>query len=444
MKMHELDLNGLLSREFHCPCGKTHRVALKEAVIERGAIFGLPALIKKYGRKPFLLADENTWRATGEQAAALLRAAGIPFSSYLYEKRPHPEEKAMGEVVFHFDPSCDLILGVGSGTINDLSKALAACSGRPYILLATAPSMDGLASDTSSMAVGGVKVSLPTCCPTAILADTEILKAAPAHMAAAGLGDMFAKYVSILEWRISNLVNGEYYCPEVAELVRRSLGTCASSAPGLMRGEEAAFKSLAEGLILSGVAMSFAGVTRPASGMEHYFSHLFDMRALEFGTPEELHGIQVGIGTALSLKLYRALQKLTPDREKALAAAAAFDKAIWAEELRDFLGSGAESLIALEEKEGKYDREKHAPRLERIIARWPEILGIIEEELQGTEEALQSLKAAGGYTRPEEMGIDRETAVRAYRTTKDIRDKYIGTRLLWDLGELEAFQKYIG
>ena len=90
--------------------------------------------------------------------------------------------------------------------------------------------MDGFASDTSSMVVDGLKSSLPTAGARAILGDTDILAAAPGELLAAGLGDMLAKYISLAEWRISAEVNGEYFCPHVANLVRRSLDKCAAAA----------------------------------------------------------------------------------------------------------------------------------------------------------------------------------------------------------------------
>ena len=103
---------------------------------------------------------------------------------------------------------------------------------------------------------------------------------------------MLAKYVSICEWRIANLITGEYYCETIAQMVRTALKKCVDNAEGLLKRDEEAIKAVFEGLIIGGVAMSYAGVSRPASGVEHYFSHVWDMRALEFGTNMDLHGIQ--------------------------------------------------------------------------------------------------------------------------------------------------------
>ena len=165
-----------------------------------------------------------------------------------------------------------------------------------------------------------VKVTLYNACPDAIIADTMIMKDAPERMLQAGLGDMLAKYIALCEWRISHIVTGEYYCEEVAGLMRNSLAKIVAAAPRLMERDPEVIGAVAEGLILSGVAMAFAQVSRPASGLEHYFSHLWEMFALDRGLPLELHGIQVGVGTVLCLKIYDHLRTLTPSRETAKAA----------------------------------------------------------------------------------------------------------------------------
>ena len=203
----------------------------------------------------------------------------------------------------HFDKSCDVVVGVGSGVINDVCKILSNATGNPYIIVGTAPSMDGYASATSSMSRDGVKVSLNSRCADVIIGDTDILKTAPDHMLRSGLGDMLAKFVSIAEWRIAHLITGEYYCEEVAQLIRTALKKCVDNAEGLLKREDAAVEAVFEGLVIGGVAMAYAGTSRPASGVEHYISHVLDMRGMEFGTPVDLHGTQCAVGTLIAVKL---------------------------------------------------------------------------------------------------------------------------------------------
>ena len=344
-----------------CPCGKKHTSALDMLVSGPGALARLPELLARYdAKKPFLLADRNTFAAAGGRVCEILTQAGFGYASYVFpDERLEPDEHAVGAAVMHFDDSCDLILGVGSGVINDIGKILSRVRGRHYIIVGTAPSMDGYASATSSMAMDGLKVSLNSRCPDAIVGDTDILKNAPMHMLQAGLGDMLAKYISLAEWRIAHLITGEYYCERVAALVRSALDACVKNADGLLRRDETAVQAVFDGLIIGGVAMAYAGVSRPASGVEHYFSHVWDMRALEFGTPAELHGIQCAIGTLAAVYLYERLRTMTPDAEKARAYVEAFDYEAWAAQLRTFLGRSGETMIALEKREGKYRKDTH-------------------------------------------------------------------------------------
>lgn len=359
------------------------------------------------------------------------------YVSYIFsDEHLEPDEHAVGAAVMHFDNSCDLIIGIGSGVINDIGKILSCVSNRRYIIVGTAPSMDGYASATSSMAMDGLKVSLNSRCPDAIIGDTDILKNAPMHMLQAGLGDMLAKYVSLAEWRIAHLITGEYYCERVAALVRNALDVCVKNAGGLLHRDEAAVQAVFDGLITGGVAMAYAGVSRPASGVEHYFSHVWDMRALEFGTPAELHGIQCAIGTLAAVRLYEKLRTMTPDAEKACTYVEAFDYEAWATQLRAFLGKSAETMIALEKKEGKYRKDTHAVRFARIQKCWPEILRILDEELPSSEALSQLLLRLGMPEDTSVIGVDAAAMRLSFCATKDIRDKYVLSRLAWDLGIL--------
>ncbi|MGN1346822.1 MAG: iron-containing alcohol dehydrogenase, partial [Eubacteriales bacterium] len=338
---------------FSCTCGRRHFGLLKDCIIAENALLHLPAMLRKHkGTHPFVLCDTLTYKAAGERVVALLDAELIPYTLHVIQRiHPAPDETIVGEALMYSTADCDSVIAVGGGVINDTCKILAAAKKVPDIYVATAPSMDGFASASSSMERGGLKVSLNSKCPDVVIGDAEILANAPAHMIRSGIGDMAAKYVSLAEWQIASLLLGEYYCPTVAQIVRTSLDTCVRAAQNAVNGDLTAVCRLTEGLVLSGLAMNYAGISRPASGMEHYISHIIDMRALEFGTPADLHGIQCGVGTLLTLQAYEKLMELTPDRAKALAAVDAFSLDGWFDHLRKQLGHGAEAMIAGERRE---------------------------------------------------------------------------------------------
>lgn len=421
-----------------CSCGKKH-IFSSDVVVGKGVIAQLPQYVRKFqANKAFVLSDKHTYAAAGARVCEILKQSDIPYVSYSFDADAlEPDERSVGSAMMYYNPACDIIIGVGSGVINDIAKIVSNISGKPYIIVGTAPSMDGYASASSSMTRDGLKISLPSRSADVIIGDTDILCQAPLHMMKSGLGDMIAKYVSICEWRISHLITGEYYCENVATLIRNALKRCTDNAEGLLKRDEAAVQAVFEGLVIGGVAMNYAGLSRPASGVEHYISHVLDMRGAEFGTTVDLHGIQCAIGTVIALGLYDKLRNITPDREKALRYAAAFDKEDWNTQLRQLLGKGAESMIALEAKEGKYDVAAHQERLEVILSHWDDILRILDEELPSPAwlnslmDTIEAPKTLG------QIGIDEALLPVVFRATKDIRDKYVLSRLAWDLGILE-------
>lgn len=404
-----------------CDCGKHHDFCIDDIIVEKGAINRVADVIARYHvEKIFLLADSNTYEAAGKQINETLLQAGFSVSKYVFrEKQLEPDEYAVGSAMMHFDSSCQFVLAVGSGVINDIGKIIASISKKPYLIFGTAPSMDGFASATSSMSMDGLKVSLPSKQANVIMTDTEILAKAPLVLLQAGIGDMLAKYVAICEWKIANVVVGEYYCSHVADMVLSSLKKCVSNLDGFLAREEDAIANVFEGLVLCGVGMSLAGCSRPASGVEHYFSHIWDMRGLSKGTPVALHGIQCAIGTRLAIQKYDQIKNVTPDREKALAYASKFDFDTWSETLREFVGVGAEQMIAQEAKEKKYDCERHEKRLDVILSHWTELLDIMNE-IPSEAEIVSILDRIGAPKTVEEIGLNAEILPLTFQATKDI------------------------
>lgn len=430
----------LLSKLSHitaapCSCGKTHSFS-SQIVLGEGVLSQLPSLVRSFGASHvFLLSDQNTEAAAGNTVRKLLTTEGITISSYTFSKDPlEPNEANVGLAVMHYDPNAQLIIAVGSGVINDIGKLLSKTANRPYFIVATAPSMDGYASATSSMTVDGLKTSVPSKQADVIIGDVDVLCQAPMKMMISGLGDMLAKFVSICEWRLSALITGEYFCPEIAGLVRASLKACTDHAEGLLKRDKAAVSAVMEGLILCGAAMQCAGLSRPASGMEHYLSHVWDMRGEEFGTAVETHGIQCAVGTLLTIGCYEKLLSLKPNREKALSFVANFSYDNWKEQLRSLLGRSAEVMIALEEKEQKYSPQLHEKRLEVILANWDKLTAIIREELPSAASLETLMKQLNCPTTLEGIGQSPQDFPLVFQATRDIRDKYVLSRLCWDLG----------
>ncbi len=301
--------------EYSCACGKSHKVDIQAIRVGSGVIQELPGILRDLGTSHiFLVADNYTYEAAGRQVEQLLDQAGLPYHKRVFQTETPlvPNEYALGSVLAAMTSQDDMLLAVGSGTLNDVTKYVSARTGVPYVIAATAPSMDGYASTVAPTILDGFKTTLPAVYPAAIVADVDILKDAPMPMLTAGFGDIIGKFTSLADWRLSHQLNGEYYCPEVAGVIEAAVETCAANAKALAQREPQAIQAVTEALILSGLAMGMVGVSRPASGAEHQMAHYWEMDALRRGEEHPLHGNAVGVGTVLAASLYEMAAEYLP------------------------------------------------------------------------------------------------------------------------------------
>lgn len=301
--------------EYSCACGKSHKVDIQAIRVGSGVIQELPGILRDLGASHiFLVADNYTYEAAGRQVEQLLDQAGLPYHKRVFQTETPlvPNEYALGSVLAAMTSQDDMLLAVGSGTLNDVTKYVSARTGVPYVIAATAPSMDGYASTVAPTILDGFKTTLPAVYPAAIVADVDILKDAPMPMLTAGFGDIIGKFTSLADWRLSHQLNGEYYCPEVAGVIEAAVETCAANAQALAQREPQAIQAVTEALILSGLAMGMVGVSRPASGAEHQMAHYWEMDALRRGEEHPLHGNAVGVGTVLAASLYEMAVEYLP------------------------------------------------------------------------------------------------------------------------------------
>lgn len=448
MNFSKYPIEKLIEAPIPCDCGKTHKTeGLKHIAVGAGVINTLPDVLKKLGvKKPFIVTDHNEYIAAGKKTEELLKNAGIPYSIHIIPekngKRIAPAEFATGSIVLNFDASCDAILCVGSGVMNDLCKVVSAVTGKPSIVVGTAPSMDGYASDNSAMEVNDIKLSLKEVIPAALILDVDIMANAPMHMLHAGLGDMIGKFSALCEWKIAKIVIDEQYCQETANLVKVSLDKIISGSYGVKERNKDSIQSIAEGLILSGIAMAFVGHSRPASGLDHYFSHAWEMMAISRGKECDLHGIQVGIGTLLVLKIYEHLKTIRPTMERVKEKAAQFDEVAWENNIRRVFIDTADDIIAMEKRAKKNAPDGRLTRAKKIIDNWDEILKIAEEA-PSFAEIEKIMKNVGMPTTPQEIGVPKEDVIDAFICSRDIRNKYLLSSVLWDIGYLDEFAEWL-
>ena len=151
----KLNLNDYLGHNMNCTCGEEHKTNLKIVDIDKNAVARLPKHIETLGYKnPFLVADVNTWDAAGTQVTKELETANISYKKYIFkDKELVPDEKTLGSLMMAFPRDCDVIIAIGSGTLNDLCKFSSFQLGLDYMVFATAPSMDGFVSIGAALTI---------------------------------------------------------------------------------------------------------------------------------------------------------------------------------------------------------------------------------------------------------------------------------------------------
>ncbi|MEE0810607.1 sn-glycerol-1-phosphate dehydrogenase [Blautia sp.] len=427
-----------LKQQPVCSCGRIHKCDIRDILIEEDAVKKLPELINKYGYKKIcIVCDLNTLEAAGESVYSVLKSAGISYEKVLFEERELvPDEDAIVHLLTGVPNDCDLLMGVGSGTINDLCRYISYKMKIDYFIVATAPSMDGYASSGSPLIVKHLKTTFDVCAPKGIIGDLNILVQAPVEMIAAGIGDIIGKCVCLTDWKIANLINGEYICDEVVKMVECSMMKVLQCAEDAIAGKKSAIQTVMEGLVLTGIAMSFVGNSRPASGSEHHLSHYWEMMFLLEGRKDPLHGAKVGIGTVASIRLYEMLKEAFQERREMQKEP--FDYEAWKIEIQNVYGLAAESVLDLERETNKNGDEKVKNHCQMLEERRNDILSIIEA-LPDADEVMKMLKGIHAPYYPKQIGVSKEIFYNSIVYAKEVRNRFGLLQILYDFGVAREF-----
>ncbi|MEV4970921.1 iron-containing alcohol dehydrogenase family protein [Streptomyces scopuliridis] len=192
----------------------------------------------------------------------------------------------------------DAVVGLGGGKIIDVTKYAAARVGLPMVAVATNLSHDGLCSPVATLDNDNGRGSYGVPTPIAVVIDLDVIRDAPVRFVRSGIGDAISNLSAIADWELSHRTNGEQV-DGLAAAMARTAGEAVLRHPGGI-GDDEFLTVLAEALVLTGIAMSISGDTRPSSGACHEISHAFD---LLYPKRAALHGEQVGIGAAFAMHL---------------------------------------------------------------------------------------------------------------------------------------------
>ena len=317
-----LSINEMPQTEFDCSCGKHHNFSVHDMSIRKGAIEDLPKMAEPFkDGKILVVFDNHTYKVAGKRAVELLKENGFNVKELLFDTGDDiliPDEKTLGRIVQEQDLDTSLMVAVGSGVINDSVKFVTSRSGLPYIIVATAPSMDGYVADGAPIFSEGYKYSPVAHLAYGLVGDTDILKTAPQDLIQAGYGDVVGKITAIADWDLAVKANNDYRCDTCVTLVNRALDKCFAKAEGLKDRDPESLGALLEALTLTGVAMALVNISRPASGAEHMLSHFWEMDYIARGLNPNHHGIQVGVATPIIARFFEELADILPEGTGAL------------------------------------------------------------------------------------------------------------------------------
>lgn len=397
-------------------------------------------------REAVIVADENTLEVAGAAVRSALNAGGrSQLEPYVFDGRPtlHADYENIKALSGSLREHQAIPIAVGSGTINDIVKRAAHECERPYMNVATAASMDGYTAFGAAITKQGYKQTMTCPAPRAVLADLRILTRAPAIMTSAGYADLLAKVTAGADWIVADALEVEPIDPTPWSLVQGPLRQATARPAHLSAGDPAAMEGLIEGLVMSGLAMQAASSSRPASGAEHQFSHLWEMEGLgqdpADGSPPLSHGFKVGLGTVSIAALYDVVL----ERDLAgLDIAAAVDRwPSWEEVERRVRAAHTTPGLdeaAVEETRAKYlEAAELGERLKLLAERWPSLRERLYEQLMSADELRAQLRAADCPTTPGEVGLTPERLRDTYRRAQMIRRRFTVLDLLDQAGILE-------
>ncbi len=272
----------------------------RHVLIGHGYLDKIEELTKElvFGRRALIITGENTYKVAGLQVAERLEDGG--FDVFIKKSGEASISEVEESYKIAMDTGADVVLGIGGGSKIDIAKLVAEKADLRFISVPTAPSHDGIASPRASIRNNGMDLSIDARVPIAIVIDTSIIADCPYRLLASGCGDLLANRVAIKDWELAHKLRAEEISSFASSMSMLAYRTIHDRVDEIKTGLEESAWIVMKSLVVSGVAMSVAGSSRPASGSEHLFAHA--LARIEPG--KALHGELCALGTILMLNLY--------------------------------------------------------------------------------------------------------------------------------------------
>lgn len=440
MNVDIIKQNGKISVEnMNCGCGYKHNTPEMDIYIKRGIADACPGLIAQsgLGRNVLIVADGNTYDIAAKDIETRLKGDGyscrvcvLPGSKI----EPTPEN---ADYLLSAAGGSDFLLGVGSGVITDLTRRASCLASLPFAMFGTAASMDAYTSVTSSMLQNGTKVSVNGHAAKLLMFDPAVLAGAPMLMQAAGVGDMFAKYNVLADWKLGEAVAGEIFCPLCEKLLTAALEKCSSNIDGITARTEAGMEALIESLLLGGLTMLIVGNTRPCSSVEHSMAHYWEMCHIAYGTSAPSHGLSAGIALIYTLLFHDILRNVdVTNIDKQKIKEKRMSKAQKEAFMREYFPPNVGEEVMKVNEYWYLEWPGHEQRIDRLAA-YHEQYKSISKSLPDYKYIIRCLKAFGAPASATQAGISFDMLEKTLLCTKDFRPRYNCASALSELGLLE-------
>jgi len=288
----------------------------RNVVVGHGVINDIGKVCKdlKLNGSTLIIGGATTLRTAGKTVAVSLEDSGFDVNTMIIEK---PTIDEVNRVKMQaWETHASFLLGVGGGKSIDIAKLASMYLDVPFISIPTAASHDGIVSSRASIIRDNRTVSESARTPLAVIADTSIIAAAPYRLLAAGCGDIISNCTAVKDWELAHRLRDEPFSEYASIISNLTARILIDSAELIKPGLEESAWTVMKALVASGVAMSIAGSSRPASGSEHKFSHALD----ELAPKPALHGEQCGVGTIMMMYLHGGNWKEIRTSLKAIGA----------------------------------------------------------------------------------------------------------------------------
>jgi glycerol-1-phosphate dehydrogenase [NAD(P)+] len=431
-----------------------HADETKELLLKPGALREIPGLLETFFqyKNVCIIADENTMEAAGRQVVEAVQKAGIKIAgSHVFPGKPrlHAEYdhvRFLTGWISGLEKSGRTVpIAVGAGTVNDLVKRAAFELRLPYLCVPTAASVDGFTPYGAALLMDGFKQTVPCTAPRVLAADADVIAAAPSFLSSSGFGDLASKITAGVDWIVAEKAGafGAPAAPAVDPvcwaMIQNGLMDALEKSVDAARGDREAVSALFSTLAVTGFAMQYYKNSRPVSGAEHLFSHVWEMEDLSIDGLPVTHGHKVTIGT-LAATAFTEIFFADPEgppappsgyrrpgpAERAAEVSAAF---------KDSRAHDPAVKTALE----KFMDDKTVRAVnEAFRDSWKDIRDKALEQLLPYVKLKALLMRAGCPVKPETIGLARAYAIATARKAQMIRNKYGILDTAWDMGNFET------